>query len=298
MENYLIFTDSTGDLTPALVEQTGLNVLPMTFTLDGANYRNYPDGREMSPKVFYDKLRNGSMSTTSQVTLADFEDAFTPVLEQGKDILYLAFSSGLSGTYQASNLAAQELMEKFPGRRVISVDSLQASMGEGLFTYLVANYAKGGATLDEAADYARKLAPTVCAWFTVDDLMFLKRGGRCSGAAAVAGTLLGIKPVLHVDDEGHLVPMEKVRGRRASLDSLVKHFQATALDITGGTVFLSHGDCQEEAEYVARLVTEKIGVPGEKILINHLGPVIGSHSGPGTVALFFHGRNKREDKED
>lgn len=289
MENYLIFTDSTGDLTPALVEQTGLNVLPMTFTLDGANYRNYPDGREMSPKVFYDKLRNGSMSTTSQVTLADFEDAFTPVLEQGKDILYLAFSSGLSGTYQASNLAAQELMEKFPGRRVISVDSLQASMGEGLFTYLVANYAKGGATLDEAADYARKLAPTVCAWFTVDDLMFLKRGGRCSGAAAVAGTLLGIKPVLHVDDEGHLVPMEKVRGRRASLDGLVKHFQATALDITGGTVFLSHGDCREDCDYVA----DKLRALGVKDLhIGDIGPVIGAHSGPGTVALFWVGSKR------
>ena len=271
------------------MEQTGLNVLPMTFTLDGANYRNYPDGREMSPKVFYDKLRNGSMSTTSQVTLADFEDAFTPVLEQGKDILYLAFSSGLSGTYQASNLAAQELMEKFPGRRVISVDSLQASMGEGLFTYLVANYAKGGATLDEAADYARKLAPTVCAWFTVDDLMFLKRGGRCSGAAAVAGTLLGIKPVLHVDDEGHLVPMEKVRGRRASLDALVKHFQATVLDITGGTAFLSHGDCQADCDYVA----DKLRALGVKDLhIGDIGPVIGAHSGPGTVALFWVGSKR------
>ncbi len=289
MANYLIFTDSTGDLTPALIEQAGLQVLPMTFTLDGATYRNYPDGREMPLSDFYNKLRNGSMSTTSQVTLADFEDAFTPVLEQGQDILYLAFSSGLSGTYQASNLAAQELMEKFPGRRVLTVDSLQASMGEGLFSYLVANYAKGGASLDETADYARKLAPTVCAWFTVDDLMFLKRGGRCSGAAAVAGTLLGIKPVLHVDDEGHLIPMEKVRGRRASLDALVKHYQATALDVTGGTVFLSHGDCKADCDYVA----DKLRAPGVKDLhIGDIGPVIGAHSGPGTVALFWVGSKR------
>ncbi len=289
MANYLIFTDSTGDLTPALIEQAGLQVLPMTFTLDGATYRNYPDGREMPLSEFYNKLRNGSMSTTSQVTLADFEDAFTPVLEQGQDILYLAFSSGLSGTYQASNLAAQELMEKFPGRRVLTVDSLQASMGEGLFSYLVANYAKGGASLDETADYARKLAPTVCAWFTVDDLMFLKRGGRCSGAAAVAGTLLGIKPVLHVDDEGHLIPMEKVRGRRASLDALVKHYQATALDVTGGTVFLSHGDCKADCDYVA----DKLRALGVKDLhIGDIGPVIGAHSGPGTVALFWVGSKR------
>lgn len=289
MANYLIFTDSTGDLPPALIEQAGLQVLPMTFTLDGATYRNYPDGREMPLSDFYNKLRNGSMSTTSQVTLADFEDAFTPVLEQGQDILYLAFSSGLSGTYQASNLAAQELMEKFPGRRVLTVDSLQASMGEGLFSYLVANYAKGGASLDETADYARKLAPTVCAWFTVDDLMFLKRGGRCSGAAAVAGTLLGIKPVLHVDDEGHLIPMEKVRGRRASLDALVKHYQATALDVTGGTVFLSHGDCKADCDYVA----DKLRALGVKDLhIGDIGPVIGAHSGPGTVALFWVGSKR------
>ena len=289
MANYLIFTDSTGDLTPALIEQAGLQVLPMTFTLDGATYRNYPDGREMPLSDFYNKLRNGSISTTSQVTLADFEDAFTPVLEQGQDILYLAFSSGLSGTYQASNLASQELMEKFPGRRVLTVDSLQASMGEGLFSYLVANYAKGGASLDETADYARKLAPTVCAWFTVDDLMFLKRGGRCSGAAAVAGTLLGIKPVLHVDDEGHLIPMEKVRGRRASLDALVKHYQATALDVTGGTVFLSHGDCKADCDYVA----DKLRALGVKDLhIGDIGPVIGAHSGPGTVALFWVGSKR------
>lgn len=289
MANYLIFTESTGDLTPALIEQTGLQVLPMSFTLDGNTYRNYPDGREMPLSEFYAKLRTGSMSTTSQVSLADFEDAFTPVLEQGTDILYLAFSSGLSGTYQASNLAAQELMEKFPGRRILCVDSLQASMGEGLFTYLVANYAKGGATLEEAADYARKLAPTVCAWFTVDDLMFLKWGGRCSGAAAVAGTLLGIKPVLHVDDEGHLIPMEKVRGRRASLDALVKHFQATALDVTGGTVFLSHGDCRADCDYVA----DKLRALGVKDLhIGDIGPVIGAHSGPGTVALFWVGSKR------
>ena len=238
MESYVIFTESTGDLTLALIEQAQLRVLPMSFNLDGQEYRNWPDGREISSHDYYDKLRAGSACTTSQVTLADYEEAFTPVLEAGQDILYLAFSSGLSGTYQASCVAAGMLQEKFPSRRIACVDSKQASMGEGLFAYLVACKRLAGASFDEALAY--------CAWFTVDDLMFLKRGGRLSGAAAVAGTLLGIKPVLHVDDDGHLVAMEKVRGRRASLDALVKHFQATARDPKGGTVFISHGDCADD----------------------------------------------------
>ncbi len=286
MQPYLIFTDSTGDLTPALIEAAGLQVLPMTFNLDGQPYRNWPDGREMRSADFYAKLRAGSVCTTSQVTLAEFEDAFGPVLAQGRDILYLAFSSGLSGTYQSSLIAAEELEGKYPGRRVVCVDSLQASMGEGLFTYMVGRKRLTGASLDEAADYARQLAPRVCAWFTVDDLMFLKRGGRLSGAAAVAGTLLGIKPVLHVDDEGHLVAMEKVRGRRASLDALVKHFQATAEDVAGGTVFISHGDCADDCRYVM----DKLRALGVADLHQgDIGPVIGAHSGPGTVALFWVG---------
>ena len=284
--SYVIFTESTGDLTPALIEAADLRVLPMAFTLDGKEYRNYPDGREMSSHDYYEKLRTGSLCTTSQVTMLEFQQAFTPVLEAGQDILYLAFSSGLSGTYQSGCIAAEELKEKFPGRRIVCVDSLQASMGEGLFCYLVGKKRCQGADLDTAADYARQIAPQVCAWFTVDDLMFLKRGGRVSGAAAVAGTLLGIKPVLHVDEEGHLIPKEKVRGRRASLDALVKHFEATALDKTGGTVFISHGDCADDARYVI----DKLRALGVKeIEMGDIGPVIGAHSGPGTVALFWLG---------
>ena len=284
--SYVIFTESTGDLTPALIEAADLRVLPMAFTLDGKEYRNYPDGREMPAHDYYEKLRGGSLCTTSQVTMLEFQQAFTPVLEAGQDILYLAFSSGLSGTYQSGCIAAEELKEKFPGRRIVCVDSLQASMGEGLFCYLVGKKRCQGADLDTAADYARQIAPQVCAWFTVDDLMFLKRGGRVSSAAAVAGTLLGIKPVLHVDEEGHLIPKEKVRGRRASLDALVKHFEATALDKTGGTVFISHGDCADDARYVI----DKLRALGVKeIEMGDIGPVIGAHSGPGTVALFWLG---------
>ena len=284
--SYVIFTESTGDLTPALIEAADLRVLPMAFTLDGKEYRNYPDGREMAAHDYYEKLRAGSLCTTSQVTMLEFQQAFTPVLEAGQDILYLAFSSGLSGTYQSGCVAAEELKEKFPGRRIVCVDSLQASMGEGLFCYLVGKKRCQGADLDTAADYARQIAPQVCAWFTVDDLMFLKRGGRVSSAVAVAGTLLGIKPVLHVDEEGHLIPKEKVRGRRASLDALVKHFEATALDKTGGTVFISHGDCADDARYVIDKL-RALGV--REIEMGDIGPVIGAHSGPGTVALFWLG---------
>lgn len=288
MQDYVLFTDSTTDLSPALIEEMDAVVMPMSFTLNGQSYKNYPDGREMPMADFYAALRSGGMSTTSQLTMEMLRETFTPVLEQGKDVLYLAFSSGLSGTYQTACITAQDLMEEYPGRRVVCVDTLQASMGEGLLTFEAALLRKQGKSLDEVADYARTQGQSYCAWFTVEDLMFLKRGGRVSGAAAVAGTLLGIKPVLHVDSEGKLIPMEKVRGRRASLDALVKHYKDGALDKTG-TVFISHGDCLADAQYVA----EKIRAIGAgRIELNMIGPVIGAHSGPGTVALFYRGTNR------
>ena len=286
MAEYVIFTDSTTDLTPELVAEMDVQVLPMRFMLDGKEYRNYPDNRELSPKEFYDKLRAGSMSTTSQINSVAFIEAFTPVLEAGKDILYVAFSSGLSGTYQSACLAAEDLREQFPERTIECVDTLQASMGEGLVAYAAAMLKKDGKSLAELAAWLRENVQRFCAWFTVDDLMFLKRGGRLSGVAAMAGTLLGIKPVLHVDPDGHLVAMEKVRGRKASLDALVRHFETSAEDHAQQTVFISHGDCAEDCQYVA----DKIKAFGVKrICIGTIGPVIGAHSGPGTVALFFTG---------
>ena len=286
MAEYVIFTDSTTDLTPELVAEMDVQVLPMRFMLDGKEYSNYPDNRELSPKEFYDKLRAGSMSTTSQINSAAFIEAFTPVLEAGKDILYVAFSSGLSGTYQSACLAAEDLREQFPERTIECVDTLQASMGEGLVAYAAAMLKKDGMSLAELAAWLRENVQRFCAWFTVDDLMFLKRGGRLSGVAAVAGTLLGIKPVLHVDPDGHLIAMEKVRGRKASLDGLVRHFETSAENHADQTVFISHGDCLEDCQYVA----DKIKAFGVKrICIGTIGPVIGAHSGPGTVALFFTG---------
>lgn len=288
MQDYVLFTDSTTDLSPALIEEMDAVVMPLSFTLNDKSYQNHPDGREMSMADFYTALRRGGMSTTSQLTMETLRKAFAPVLEQGKDVLYLVFSSGLSGTYQTACITAQDLMEEYPGRRVVCVDTLQASMGEGLLTFEAALLRKQGKSLDEVVDYVRTQGQSYCAWFTVEDLMFLKRGGRVSGAAAVAGTLLGIKPVLHVDREGKLIPMEKVRGRRASLDALVKHYKDGVLDKTG-TVFISHGDCLADAQYVA----DKIRAIGAgRIELNMIGPVIGAHSGPGTVALFYRGTNR------
>ncbi len=289
MSEYVLFTDSTCDLTPELVEEMDVRVFPMMFQLDGKTYHNYPDNRELAPADFYAALREGGASTTSQVSMGEFTDAFTEVLEQGKDILYLAFSSGLSGTYQASMVVSRELSEKYPDRKIVCVDTLQASMGEGLFSYTVAMMRKNGATLEEAAEFARQNAQSFCAWFTVDDLMFLKRGGRLGTGAAVMGTLLGIKPVLHVDEKGALIPMEKVRGRKASLDALVKHLEESAQNLSDQIVFVSHGDCLADAQYVA----DKVKALGaRKIVINEIGPVIGAHSGPGTVALFFRGSHR------
>ena len=290
MSEYVLFTDSNTDLPADLVQQLDLSVIPMLFEMDGKSYYNYPDNHEMDPKEFYAALRGGKVCTTSQVSPSRFDEIFSPVLESGRDILYLCFSSGLSGTYNTSRLAVEELREKFPDRKIRTVDTLAASMGQGLLVYLAAKKRQEGMSLDELGDWVEENRLKLCHWFTVDDLMFLKRGGRVSSAAAVTGTMLGIKPVLHVDDEGHLIPMEKVRGRRASLDALVKHMQATAIRPAEQTVFISHGDCQADCDYVAQQLREKLGV--KEIVTSYIGPVIGAHSGPDTVALFFVGEKR------
>lgn len=285
MAPYRILTDSTTDLSPALVEKMNVTVLSLMFTMDGKTYRNTPDEADMPSKVFYDKVRAGSMPTTSQITPMDFKEAVGPILAGGEDVLYLAFSSGLSGTYNNSRIAFAELAEEYPQRKVICVDTLGASMGEGLLVYLACQQRDKGKSIEEVAQWVEENRLRLAHWFTVDDLNHLKRGGRVSGAAAFFGTMLSIKPVLHVDDEGHLIPMEKVRGRRQSLDALVEHMAKTGIDNAHQTVFISHGDCIEDAEYVADLVRERFGVTD--ILINYVDPVIGAHSGPGTMALFF-----------
>ena len=290
MSDYVIVTDSSADLPASLVQELGVEVLPLSFTVQGKTYHNYPDDREMDPKVFYKMLRDGEMATTSAVNVAEYTAMLEPLLQAGKDVLVLAFSSGLSTTYQSSVIAVNELAEQYPDRKICTVDTLCASMGQGLMVWLAAQEQKKGKSLEEVRDWVEENKLRLCHWFTVDDLHFLKRGGRISAATAVVGSMLHIKPVLHVDDEGHLINMGKARGRGASLTALVDHMEETAIDPASQVVFISHGDCLADAEKVAGDVKKRLGV--KEVVINHVGPVIGAHSGPGTLALFFLGSRR------
>lgn len=290
MSDYVIFTDSCADLSPDMYKELEVELVPMHFTLNDRQYTCWPDGREIAFPDFYNDLRGGGMSTTAQVPGQDFIDLFRPVLESGRDILYLGFSSGLSGTIQSAIIAATDLMEEFPDRKVKVVDSLCASLGQGLFVWHVARQKKQGLDIEQAAKWAEENKMKLVHWFTVDDLQFLKRGGRLSGTAALLGTMLGIKPVLHVDDEGHLIAIDKVRGRKKSLERLVERMAAAVTDPANQTVFISHGDALEDARFVADEVKRRFGT--KDIYINYIGPVIGGHSGPGTIALFFLGESR------
>ncbi len=292
MSDYVIVTDSSADLDDVLAKELGVEVIPLKFTIGGETYSNYPDNREMEPHVFYERLRAEEVATTSAINVDDVKKIVEPLLKEGKDVLALCFSSGLSSSYQSCALACAELAEEYPQRKVYAVDTLAASLGQGLLVYHTVMKQRAGATIEEARDYAEENKLHLCHWFTVDDLHFLKRGGRVSAATAVLGTMLSIKPVLHVDDEGHLINVSKARGRQASLKALVDKMAQTAIDPGSQTVFISHGDCLEDAKYVAGLVTERFGVPAERIHIGYVGPVIGAHSGPGTLALFFLGEHR------
>ena len=288
MSDYVIVTDSSADLPASLVQELGVEVLPLSFTVQGKTYHNYPDDREMDPKVFYKMLRDGEMATTSAVNVAEYTNMLEPFLQAGKDVLVLAFSSGLSTTYQSSVIAVNELSEQYPDRKIYTVDTLCASLGQGLLVWHAVQEQKKGKSIEEVRDWVEENKLHLCHWFTVDDLHFLKRGGRISAATAVVGTMLSIKPVLHVDDEGHLISMGKARGRGASLTALVDHMEQTVTDVD--TVFISHGDCLTDAEKVAADVKKRFGT--KDVVINNVGPVIGAHSGPGTLALFFLGTKR------
>lgn len=290
MRDYVILTDSCCDLTAEEITELGLTVLPLTYTLDGVNHKNDVFHPEMTNQEFFQKIREGADCSTSAVSVGEFHDAMRPILESGKDILCVSFSSALSTTYQSACIAAEDLRPEFPEARIIVIDSLSASRGQGMLLWYTAQEKKKGKTLEELADYVRETLPHQCHWFTVDDLNHLKRGGRISPAVAIIGTALGIKPVMHVDDEGHLIPVSKVRGRRKSLDALVEHMAETCDKPESQTIFIGHGDSKEDAEYVAKLVRQKFKV--KNIILNYIGPVIGSHSGPGTLALFFFGTHR------
>lgn len=290
MGKYVIFTDSCCDISEQMSQDINVRVIPLKFIMDNVTYAFTLDEKEMKTKDFYRLLREGKQSTTAQINTEEFIAAFEPVLEEGLDVLYIAFSSGLSGTCQSAGIAARELNEKYPDRKVVIQDSLAASMGHGLLVYLTAKKRDEGLGLEELVAYLSDITPKLAHWFTVDDLNHLKRGGRVSAGAALVGTMLSIKPVLHVDDEGHLIPVSKVRGRKSSLDALVSKMEETAVDPADQTVFISHGDCIEDAKYVENEIRRRLGT--KNFYINFIGPVIGAHSGPGTVALFFLASHK------
>lgn len=291
--NYTIVTDTTCDLPQDYYEKNNVTVIALTYMLGGVEY----DGsfeNSLKPALFYEKLRGGIMAKTAAVSPETMTRIFTNILEQGDDLLYIAFSSGLSSTYQNACIARDELAEKYPDQKILCVDSLCASLGEGLLLDLVLRKAEEGADVEELAAYAEEIRLHVCHYFTVDDLNHLYRGGRVSKTTALFGTMLGIKPVMHVDNEGHLIPIGKVRGRRQSLDALVTKMGTKIEGCDNPYVFVSHGDCIDDAKYVAAQVKAKYGIKTE--IIGTIGPVIGSHSGPGTVALFFVGKDRAEKK--
>ena len=267
-QNYVIVTDSSCDLPAELAQELELAVLPLTLTLGGKEYANYLDGREIGFSEFYGRIRQGEVAVTAAANLEGYLSIMEPILQAGKDILLLVFSSGLSSTYQVSLLAAEELSQKYPQRKILPVDTLCASMGQGLLVYLAARQRGEGKSLQEVRDWVEKEKYHLCHWFTVDDLMYLKRGGRLNAATALVGTALGIKPVLHIDNEGHLINMGKARGRRASLTALVDKMAELAVEPQGQVAFISHGDCLEDAKAVEQMLKQRLGV--KKVIISYV----------------------------
>lgn len=290
MKDYVIVTESTADLPVSIIEEFDIKVIPMSFELEGKSYINYPDNRELSPHEFYESLKKGEKSTTSLVNTSMFTEFFEPIIKEDQEILYIGFSSGLSGTYNASLIAVDELKEKYPDSKILCFDSKSASMGEGLFVYTAAKKKEAGVNIDELYAWLQENVLELCQWFTVDDLNHLKRGGRVSALTATIGTALNIKPVLHVDEEGHLIPMLNVRGRKKSIHALFDHMEKTCINPEEQVVFIGHGDCFDETNYLGNLIKEKLKV--KDVVINEIGPVIGTHSGPGTIALFYFGNGR------
>ena len=287
MRNYVIFTDSCADLTAQAYEELGVKVTQLDVIVEGEPPvpNNLVDNKEI-----YEKLRAKKKASTAAVNIDKFLSIFEEPLKEGLDVLYLGFSSALSGTYQASTVAAEELREKYPEARIYTVDTLCASMGQGLLVWYAAKLKQQGADIEAVRDYVESNKLHLCHWFTVDDLFFLKRGGRVSAATAVVGSLLNIKPVMHVDNAGKLINVSKVRGRKAAIDALFENMKKSMLPDANDLAFISHGDCIEDAEYLAGRIKNELGIP--RVEINYVGPVIGSHSGPGTLALFFMGKER------
>lgn len=285
MKPYIISTDCMADLPTDFIEQHQLTVHPLYFQISNQTYCA-TDGT-LSEKEFYEKMRNGEMPTTMASNPEYIEQSFSENLEKGYDILHISFSSGLSSSYNNTAVTAQAMREQYPDHTILVIDSLCASLGQGLLVYYACKKKEEGATLEELAEYLEALKLHICHQFTVDDLFHLHRGGRVSRATAIIGTIANIKPVLHVDNEGKLINISKIRGRKRSLTTLVDNMEKAMAGFENPIVFISHGDCLEDALFVKQQIEERFGI--HEFLINYVGPTIGAHSGPGTVALFFLG---------
>lgn len=286
---YTLFTDSCCDMPQNYYAENGIHVLLLDYLISGHTFTDNMSSPEEFHR-FYQQVRAGEMPTTVQINTSQFIAAFEPVLRQGEDVLYIGFSSALSGTYNSARLACEDLRERYPERKITVIDSVSASMGQGLLVHQVAQLKKQGESFDAVAQWVEDNKCNLHHWFTVDDLHHLHRGGRVSATSAVAGTMLDIKPVLHVDNKGRLIPQTKTRGRKKALRTLVDYMESLALDIGRTPVFISHGDCLEDALTLAEMIHERFDVAVD--MIHFIGPIIGSHSGPGTVALFFMGKNR------
>lgn len=286
MNEYIITTDNNSDLPESFYQEHRVGCTYLSYSIDG---RMYTKDSFLPTKEFYAKMREGAMPTTAQVNPESVKALMEPYLKDGKDVLHIAFSSGLSGTYDSSRIAAEELSEQYPQRKILVVDSLCASLGQGLLIHYAVKLKESGKPIEETADWVKSHRKNLVHLFTVDDLNHLHRGGRVSKATAVVGGMLNIKPVLHVDDEGKLIAIGKVRGRKKSLQALVDGMQERIGSYASrcDTIFISHGDCEEDARYVEKKVRELY--PIQAVVINYVGATIGAHSGPGTVALFFLG---------
>ena len=287
MNNYCIITDSGSDLTPALARELDVTVLDLTVLVDG---KDPIKDSLVDIKEFYGLLRDQKNASTAALNIDDFLSAMEPILKEGKDILYLGFSTGLSSTYSSGAVAAEELAAKYPERKIYTVDTLCASLGEGMIVYLAAKKRLAGEDIDSVRDFVVATAPKLAHQFTVDDLFFLHRGGRVSKTTAVMGTMLKIKPLLHVDDAGKLIKIGTARGRRASVAALFDKAKNDAIDPREQVMFISHGDCEDEANALADRLRSELGV--KDVIVGYVGAVIGSHSGPGTLALFYVGKER------
>ena len=291
MSSYAIVVDSTTDMTPSMAEELGVFVIPYIFTLDGKEYLNHLDYRELSVKDFYNAIKAGKKASTTQVTPARYAEEWEPHLKEGKDILYMCLSSMLSKSYEMSLLAAGEMKVKYPDRKIICIDTKAASVGQSLLALYAAKARDQGKSLIENASYVEKLVRKLQHWVMADDLHHLRRGGRVSGASAFVGTMLSIKPILTMLDDGRLVPLHKVRGRSKALEYFMEKMDEYKFDKAFDTVFIAHSEVQDLANELKEKIIAKYGELN--FVINNIGPVIGAHTGLGTIALIFMGENER-----